>query len=53
MPGKQASPVLKGRGHGNVSRLPDIWGVLDELERAGLVTLADKSYQGAAHASVP
>ncbi len=25
-----------------------IWGVLDELEAAGLVTLADKGYQGAA-----
>lgn len=23
-----------------------IWGVLDELEKAGLVTLADKGYQG-------
>src|SRR5262245_11564337 len=30
-----------------------IWGVLDELERAGLLTLADKGYQGAAHARVP
>jgi hypothetical protein len=26
-----------------------IWGVLDELEKAGLVTLADKGYQGSAH----
>ena len=24
------------------------WGVLDELEAAGLVTLADKGYQGSA-----
>jgi hypothetical protein len=30
-----------------------IWGVLDELEKAGLVTLADKGYQGSAHAKVP
>jgi hypothetical protein len=30
-----------------------IWSVLDELEAAGLVTLADKGYQGSAHAKVP
>ena len=30
-----------------------IWDVLAELEAAGLVTLADKGYQGAAHAKVP
>ena len=30
-----------------------IWGVLTELEAAGLVTLADKGYQGAAHAKIP
>jgi hypothetical protein len=30
-----------------------IWGVLRELEAAGLVTLADKGYQGAAHARTP
>jgi hypothetical protein len=30
-----------------------IWGVLDELEAAGLVTLVDKGYQGAAHAKLP
>jgi hypothetical protein len=29
------------------------WGVLDELEAAGLVTLADKGYQGRAWAKVP
>jgi hypothetical protein len=29
------------------------WGVLDELEAAGLVTLADKGYQGSTHAKVP
>jgi DDE superfamily endonuclease len=30
-----------------------VWGVLAELEAAGLVTLADKGYQGAAHAKLP
>ena len=30
-----------------------IWGVLAELETAGLVTLADKGHQGAAHAKIP
>jgi hypothetical protein len=30
-----------------------IWGVLDELENAGLVTLADKGYQGTTWAKVP
>jgi hypothetical protein len=30
-----------------------IWGVLAELEAAGLVTLADNGYQGAAHAKIP
>jgi DDE superfamily endonuclease/Helix-turn-helix of DDE superfamily endonuclease len=30
-----------------------IWGVLRELEASGLVTLADKGYQGAAHARTP
>jgi hypothetical protein len=30
-----------------------IWGVLAELEAAGLVTLADKGYQGSAHAKIP
>jgi hypothetical protein len=30
-----------------------IWGVLAELEAAGLVVLADKGYQGATHAKVP
>jgi DDE superfamily endonuclease len=50
---KRACPVLKGPGHGNVSRLPDIWGVLAELEDAGPVTLADKGYQGSAYAKIP
>jgi hypothetical protein len=30
-----------------------IWGVLDELEKQGLVTLADKGYQGSAWAKIP
>jgi hypothetical protein len=30
-----------------------IWGVLAELEAAGLVTLADKGCQGSAHAKIP
>jgi hypothetical protein len=29
------------------------WGVLAELETAGLVTLADKGYQGSAYAKIP
>ena len=30
-----------------------IWGVLDELEAAGLVALADKGYQGSTYAKIP
>jgi hypothetical protein len=30
-----------------------IWGVLAELEAAGLVTLADKGYLGSAYAKIP
>ena len=30
-----------------------IWGVLAELESAGLVTLADMGYQGSRHAKIP
>jgi len=30
-----------------------VWGVLHELEAAGLVTLADKGHQGSAHAKIP
>ena len=30
-----------------------IWGVLAELEAAGLVTLADKGYQGTTYAKIP
>ena len=30
-----------------------VWGVLAEVEAAGLIVLADEGYQGAAHAKVP
>jgi hypothetical protein len=30
-----------------------VWGVLAELEAAGLVTLADKGYRGSSHAKLP
>jgi DDE superfamily endonuclease/Helix-turn-helix of DDE superfamily endonuclease len=30
-----------------------VWGVLDELEAAGLVTLADKGYRGSTWAKIP
>lgn len=30
-----------------------IWGVLAELEAAGLITLAGKGYQGSTHAKIP
>ncbi len=30
-----------------------IWGVLHELEAAGLITLADKGYQGSTYAKIP
>jgi DDE superfamily endonuclease len=30
-----------------------IWGVLAELEAAGLVVLADKGYQGSTYAKIP
>ena len=30
-----------------------VWGVLAELEAAGLIVLADKGYQGSAHAKIP
>ena len=34
-------------------RLPDIWGVLAELEAAGLITLADKGHQGSTYTKIP
>jgi hypothetical protein len=30
-----------------------IWGVLGELEKADLITLADKGYQGSTWAKIP
>jgi hypothetical protein len=30
-----------------------IWGILAELEARGLVTLADKGYQGSAYGKIP
>lgn len=40
-------------GHVHDKKAEWIWGVLDELQAAGLIVLADKGYQGAAHAKVP
>jgi hypothetical protein len=34
-------------------RVEWVWGVLDELEAAGLVTLADKGYRGSTWAKIP
>lgn len=45
------SGALPGSVHDK--RAEWIWGVLDELEKAGLVTLADKGYQGSGWAKVP
>jgi hypothetical protein len=56
------SPVRSGTSSGCPGRCPArcttkkaewIWGVLAELEAAGLVTLADKGYQGSAYAKIP
>ena len=40
-------------GHVHDKKAEWIWGVLDELEKAGVVVLADSGYQGAAHAHLP
>ena len=45
------SGALPGSVHDK--RAEWIWGVLDELEKAGLVALADKGYQGSTWAKVP
>jgi DDE superfamily endonuclease len=45
------SGALPGSVHDK--RAEWIWGVLDELEQAGLVTLADKGYQGSSWAKIP
>ena len=46
---------VSGPPHGSVhdKKAEWIWGVLDELEAACLVTLADKGYQGAARGKIP
>ena len=45
------SGALPGSVHDK--RAEWIWGILAELEAAGLVTLADKGYQGSAYAKIP
>jgi hypothetical protein len=45
------SGALPGSVHDK--RAEWIWGVLDELEKAGLVALADKGYQGSSWAKIP
>jgi hypothetical protein len=47
----RVSGALPGSVHDK--RAEWIWGVLDELERQGLVTLADKGYQGSTWAKLP
>ena len=45
------SGALPGAAHDKNAEW--IWGVLAELEAAGLVTLADKGYQGSTYAKIP
>src|SRR5579859_5562262 len=45
------SGALPGAVHDKIAEW--IWGVLAELEAAGLVTLADKGYQGSSYAKIP
>jgi DDE superfamily endonuclease/Helix-turn-helix of DDE superfamily endonuclease len=45
------SGALPGSVHDK--RAEWVWGVLDELEAAGLITLADKGYQGTTWAKIP
>ena len=45
------SGALPGSVHDK--RAEWIWGVIDELEKAGIVTLADKGYQGSTWAKTP
>ncbi len=45
------SGALRGSVHDK--RAEWIWGALAELEAAGLVTLADKGYQGSMYAEIP
>jgi hypothetical protein len=44
------SGALRGAVH---DKKAEIWGMPAELEAAGLVTLADKGYQGSTHAKIP
>ena len=45
------SGALPGSAHDKKAEW--VWGVLGELEKAGLVTLADKGYQGSTWAKIP
>ncbi len=45
------SAALPGKTH--VLSAARIWGILRELENAGIITLADKAYQGAESRSSP
>ncbi|WP_424534136.1 transposase family protein [Sphaerisporangium viridialbum] len=45
------SGALPGKTH--VLSAARIWGILRELENAGIITLADKAYQGAESRSSP
>ena len=45
------SGALPGAAHDKNAEW--IWGVLAELEAAGLITLADKGYRGSTHAKIP
>jgi hypothetical protein len=40
-------------GHVHDKKAEWIWGVPDEIEKAGVVVLADSGYQGGAHAHLP
>ena len=48
---RRVSGALPGSVHDKKAEW--VWGVLDELEKQGLVTLADKGYQGSTWAKVP
>ena len=47
----RVSGALPGAVHD--TKAERVWGVLAELEAAGLVTLADKGYRGSSHAKIP
>jgi hypothetical protein len=54
-PGRRGPAWVSGALPGSVhdKKAEWIWGVLHELEAAGLITLADKGYQGSTHAKIP